>query len=458
MTFTQTVSLIVTVAASGVAGVSVTLYWLRRRARGGRRGEPRASRALPTGVASSRYGSNEDPEPPPPMDYDAATAAWLARLFLRDVHVDAGKPPFGVGSGPRSVRPDVPPAEEPPSTRATPPPPAPLVAPVPPASAESAPWADPDANDIIDAIRAGACDPRVRELKPYYSNNWSWGAVRPNTHRNSIILHVKDRDGRHKALKVYFENSAGREVGYKRIDALRRQNDPLGAHLCPGEYVIGAVRPRGQPIDALIMNWVEGETLNKYVRKIVGDRQKLLALATAWRELVARMLESGYAHGDFCPSNVLVLQEERSIRLVLIDNDSFSWDEHRGELEQMVGHDACQPPSRMSNPSRFADVKIVDHCSSLVMYLGIFSYTVAGHNGRVEAPLPDDPGIVFRREDLEKPAESALFQWLCGLPGDEYKWLRDAATTLKHFLETDADPYDLPPLKDVLRGNFSHET
>jgi Predicted unusual protein kinase len=70
----------------------------------------------------------------------------------------------------------------------------------------------------------------------------------------------------------------------------------------------------------LTMDWIDGRTLNEYVDFLVAgsNAAALTTLAGRWRELVALLQRSEFAHGDLQHGNVMVDQDGQ-LRLVDFD-------------------------------------------------------------------------------------------------------------------------------------------
>ncbi|MDQ2809372.1 MAG: hypothetical protein M3Z04_21060 [Chloroflexota bacterium] len=157
------------------------------------------------------------------------------------------------------------------------------------------------------------------------------------------------------------------------------------------------------------MEWVEGETLLARVDRLASARDKagLLRLAGRWMELLATMRQAGIAHGDLSGENVMVRAHDGS--LVLIDYDGVFLPAFAGQRSDQAGNPAYQHPDLNSRPYDHR----MDNFAALVIYIALQAlahqpdlwgvYTVQ-EDGKVVSD-----NLLFKREDLQNPSQSALF-------------------------------------------------
>ena len=70
----------------------------------------------------------------------------------------------------------------------------------------------------------------------------------------------------------------------------------------------------------LLMDWVEGKTLDKYLRENLNDKYALEMLAYRFSQLAQWLIPQSFAHGDLKPDNILVRENGA---LVLVDYDGM---------------------------------------------------------------------------------------------------------------------------------------
>ena len=158
------------------------------------------------------------------------------------------------------------------------------------------------------------------------------------------------------------------------------------------EYVDQALRLKnGSVIPGVVMDWIEGDTLIKYVKKNYRNAMVMRRLAKAFRDMVDYLNRNGMAHGDLSGNNIMVTPQGR---LYLIDYDSFYVRGQRTDIPQPTnGVAAFQHPGRENN--RYLNT-YMDHFSQQLIYLSLIAI----------AEIPDifnedaDKDLVFQEMDL----------------------------------------------------------
>jgi len=237
--------------------------------------------------------------------------------------------------------------------------------------------------------------------------------------------------GESLAVRCFRGFLGDREERYSAIDA------HLASHTVAAlphfKYLQRGVLVAGRRFPALVMEWVEGPTLDVYVGEVVGKPDVLRHMADEWVRLVSSLRAAGVAHGDLQHGNIIV---ERG-RLRLVDLDGMFVPVLAGRRSSEVGHQHYQHPRRTAELFS-ADV---DNFSALVIYVSLVSLA--------ERPAlwaeHHDENLLFTRADFERPASSALFAKIKQI-GPEY-------ASLAEILETAAnseDPTFAPPLDEVV--------
>ncbi|MCA1620977.1 MAG: hypothetical protein LC795_17055 [Acidobacteria bacterium] len=222
-----------------------------------------------------------------------------------------------------------------------------------------------------------------------------------------------------------------------RGDRYRALDAHLGEHHIPAlprfKYLRDGILVAGRRYPVLVMEWVEGPTLDVYLDEAVGRREALLHLADEWVSLVAALREAGIAHGDLQHGNIIVA---RGGRLRLVDLDGMYVPALEGFRASEVGHQHYQHPAR--DPAHFS--LDTDNFSALVVYLSLISL----------AERPElwgehhDENLIFTRADFADPDASALFPKIGALGGEHAR----LAGVLKDACR--ARPSETPPLTELV--------
>src|SRR5262249_5470458 len=123
------------------------------------------------------------------------------------------------------------------------------------------------------------------------------------------------------ALKCFTRQVAGLRERYAAIDAHLREADlPFTVGF---RYLADGVRIRNEWFPLLKMQWVEGFTLNEFLRDNLTKTAYLEALFLMWVRLAKRLRQAKIAHGDLQHANVLLVpgSSATKLELKLIDYD-----------------------------------------------------------------------------------------------------------------------------------------
>lgn len=237
--------------------------------------------------------------------------------------------------------------------------------------------------------------------------------------------------GESLAVRCFRGFLGDREERYSAIDS------HLAAHTVAAlprfRYLPGGVLVAGRRFPVLVMEWVEGPTLDVYVGEVVGNGEVLRHMADEWVRLVADLRAAGVAHGDLQHGNVIV---ERG-RLRLVDLDGMFVPALAGRRSSEVGHQHYQHPRRTADFFS-ADV---DNFSALVIYL---SLAALAERPSLWAEHHDE-NLLFTRADFEHPASSVLLAKIKEI-GPEHAALAEA---LEAAASSD-DPASAPPLEELV--------
>ena len=157
----------------------------------------------------------------------------------------------------------------------------------------------------------------------------------------AVVYKMVDENGRFHAVRCFHREQKGRDRSYKLIcDELSKASS---SYLLPIKYLEKELFIDSEEYPVLLMDWVEGLTLDKYIRKHINDRTKLRSLAENFHQLAIWLLNQPFAHGDLKPDNILVKKDGS---LVLVDYDGMFVPAMEGQKARELGSPDFRNPSR----------------------------------------------------------------------------------------------------------------
>lgn len=243
-------------------------------------------------------------------------------------------------------------------------------------------------------------------------------------------LNPGDSGGEALAVRCFRGFLGDRKERYRALDA--QLNTTRIAALPQFKYLPKGILVAGHRYPVLLMEWVEGPTLDVYLDEAVGRREALLHMADEWVKLMGDLREAGIAHGDLQHGNIII----EGGRLRLVDLDGMYVPALKGFKASEVGHQHYQHPAR--DVADFSSD--TDNFSALVVYLSLISLAERPELWREH----HDENLLFTRADFADPGASALFPKIEAI-GEEHARLAEAlrAACL-------SGPESAPPLTELV--------
>lgn len=162
----------------------------------------------------------------------------------------------------------------------------------------------------------------------------------------AVVFKMQDtRDGSFHALKCFLKDQPGRAEAYHLIaDELEQVTSSYLTRVqyLEGELFVGT-SSGGAEYPVLVMDWVEGLTLDNYLCAHLSDPYALHLLAYQFGRLAAWLLTQPFAHGDLTPDNILVRPDGT---LVLVDYDGMFVPAMQGQRAPEMGSPDFRHPDR----------------------------------------------------------------------------------------------------------------
>ena len=166
----------------------------------------------------------------------------------------------------------------------------------------------------------------------------------------AVVFKMRDeRDGKLFALKCFTKEQEGRTEAYREIaKELKDVSSPylVSIQFLEKELFVDTNQTTETEFPVLLMDWVEGKTLDKYLRENLDDKYALEMLAYRFSLLAQWLIPQPLAHGDLKPDNILV-REDGS--LVLVDYDGMYVPAMKGQKARELGSPDFRHPLRTEN-------------------------------------------------------------------------------------------------------------
>ena len=163
----------------------------------------------------------------------------------------------------------------------------------------------------------------------------------------AVVFKMEDkRDGKFYAVKCFTKEQKGRAEAYREIaKELENVSSPyiLSIRYLDKELFVDTDQTTETEFPVLLMDWVEGKTLDKYLRENLDDKYALEMLAYRFSQLAQWLIPQPFAHGDLKPDNILVREDGT---LVLVDYDGMYVPAMKGQKARELGSPDFRHPQR----------------------------------------------------------------------------------------------------------------
>lgn len=170
----------------------------------------------------------------------------------------------------------------------------------------------------------------------------------------AVVFKMKDENnGKLYAVKCFIKDQEGRDESYRKIaDELETVSSSyiLPLRYMENELFVDSAQCDREEFSIVVMEWVEGETLDGYLKRHLNDKYELEMLSYRFNRMAAWLLAQPFAHGDLKPDNILV-REDGS--LVLVDYDGMFVPAMKGEKAREIGSPDYRHPLHLQPDFRY---------------------------------------------------------------------------------------------------------
>lgn len=170
----------------------------------------------------------------------------------------------------------------------------------------------------------------------------------------AVVFRMHDaKANKDVAVKCFLREQEGRAESYRLIaQELAYTPSPF---LTPIRYLdqelfVSSQSTTDEEFPAVVMDWIAGDTLDRYVQAHLSDPNALRLLTFQFSRLASWLLSQPFAHGDLKPDNILVRPDGT---LALVDYDGMFVPAMKGTSARELGSPDFRHPLR--TPECFND-------------------------------------------------------------------------------------------------------
>ena len=162
----------------------------------------------------------------------------------------------------------------------------------------------------------------------------------------AVVFKMKDEQtGKCYALKCFTEEQEGRAEAYRQIaEELEFVDSPYitSVKYLEKELFVDS-NCEDEEFPVLLMDWIEGETMETYVAANYTDTHAMSMLCYRFCKMAAWLRSQSFAHGDIKPDNIMVRPDGT---LTLVDYDGMFVPVMKGQKSPTVGTKDFSHPLR----------------------------------------------------------------------------------------------------------------
>ena len=246
-------------------------------------------------------------------------------------------------------------------------------------------------------------------LRPVYDEA---GEIVMSSGNFAVVFKMKDESsGKLYAVKCFLREQEGRDIAYQQItDELEYVSSN---YLCSIKYFqkelfVDSTVSSDTEFPVLLMDWVEGVTLDKYVHQHISDKYALQLITYQFCRMAAWLMSQPFAHGDLKPDNILVTEDGA---LVLVDYDGMYVPAMQGQKARELGSPDYRHPLRTEDCFN-------EHIDDFPLALiGMSLKAIALDTSLLQNNAKSD-SLLFSESDFQDIGECLMMKSLCALLND----------------------------------------
>ena len=227
----------------------------------------------------------------------------------------------------------------------------------------------------------------------------------------AVVFKMQDiKTQQYYALKCFIKDQPERAESYRLIaDELEYVSSEYLVHVryLEKELFVNTTLSSDTEFPALLMDWVEGVTLDKWIKRNLGSQYSLQLITHQFCRMASWLISQPFAHGDLKPDNIIVRDDGS---LVLVDYDGMYVPAMQGKKSRESGSPDYRHPARTEeyfneHIDDFSLAAIAMQLCAIALDPALF----ANQNGDT---------LLLTERDHRNPAGSTSHQRLHSLLGD----------------------------------------
>ena len=265
-------------------------------------------------------------------------------------------------------------------------------------------------SEYIEAIKHSEDNFNILStLRPVYDEA---GEIVMSSGNFAVVFKMKDESsGKRYAVKCFLREQEGRDIAYQQItDELEYVSSN---YLCSIKYFqkelfVDSTVSSDTEFPVLLMDWVEGVTLDKYVHQHISDKYALQLITYQFCKMAAWLMSQPFAHGDLKPDNILVTEDGT---LVLVDYDGMYVPAMQGQKARELGSPDYRHPLRTEDCFN-------EHIDDFPLaFIGMSLKAIALDTSLLQNNAKSD-SLLFSESDFQDIGECLMMKSLCALLND----------------------------------------
>ena len=300
-------------------------------------------------------------------------------------------------------------------------------------------------SEYVEAIKAAEDNfDQLKHLRPVLGED---GEPVMTSGNFAVVFKVKDEQtGKLHAVKCFLKEQEGRAEAYRQI--AEELEFVSSTFLTPIKYLdkelfVDSANSEDSEFPVLLMDWVEGQTLDKYIREHIDDQYELSLLAYQFSRLAMWLMPQPFAHGDLKPDNILVKEDGT---LVLVDYDGMYVPAMKGQKARELGSPDFRHPNR-------TETDFDEHIDDFSLISILVSLKAIAIQPRLLEEYGASDRLLFSQDDYRDLCKCRLLKEL--YPSDDPEFnillsLYTIAQTKGNLFDVSSRLLDLPKTSEIL--------